>query len=500
LSSFILFASWLLVGGSAGAEGPDGDLSALIPPQVSDNVQYKVIQLYSPESPQRGQEPFTLMRDRDVIMVVKNPERWFGQLFTRSGKLDPRAKVSTDTPGFADIQKQRKEAEKAPEGSDEKKRAIAQEQFMRDFVWTQQVKRWLEQSCFLVVEGKRFTDLRPIVVGAFPTPQWSSDTEYDNVWYLRFHPEITEKNKSDWMDLLSGQGFKPRLVTVTLGQSNVVDQNIDEMPTSLAPSETKENWVQLQIASPLQMSSGIIVVGLMLAAFLLLATKTTILQDFGADDELWHVSLGRSQMAFWFLVILISYVFLWIVTGDYSTLTQSELVLFGISATTGLGALAMSGSPKADAPRASEVLSAEEITITNSSSFGQLITVSEQHVAAQRTKVEAETDAAKKAELHQELQRLERRLAELKKRQAYFRRSRLNRMALDLVQETDSPSLHRFQMIAWTVVLGLVFINSVYFKLTMPKFDATLLALMGISNGTYLGFKFQASAAKTTTN
>ncbi len=62
-------------------------------------------------------------------------------------------------------------------------------------------------------------------------------------------------------------------------------------------------------------------------------------------------------------------------------------------------------------------------------------------------------------------------------------------MALDLVQETDSPSLHRFQMIAWTLVLGLFFLNSVYFSLAMPQFDATMLGLMGISNGTYLGFK-----------
>ncbi len=44
-------------------------------------------------------------------------------------------------------------------------------------------------------------------------------------------------------------------------------------------------------------------------------------------------------------------------------------------------------------------------------------------------------------------------------------------------------------MLLWTVSLGLVFIVGVYQKLAMPEFDATLLALMGISSGVYLGFK-----------
>ena len=50
--------------------------------------------------------------------------------------------------------------------------------------------------------------------------------------------------------------------------------------------------------------------------------------------------------------------------------------------------------------------------------------------------------------------------------------------------------LHRLQMLVWTVILGIVFVLKVLSNLAMPEFDATLLALMGISSGTYLGFKF----------
>jgi len=59
----------------------------------------------------------------------------------------------------------------------------------------------------------------------------------------------------------------------------------------------------------------------------------------------------------------------------------------------------------------------------------------------------------------------------------------------DVLSDRDGISLHRFQMFVWTLVLGVIFIVSVYRSLEMPEFSATLLGLMGISSGTYLGFK-----------
>ena len=44
-------------------------------------------------------------------------------------------------------------------------------------------------------------------------------------------------------------------------------------------------------------------------------------------------------------------------------------------------------------------------------------------------------------------------------------------------------------MLVWTIVLGVFFITSVLGKLAMPEFDTTLLALTGISAGTFIGFK-----------
>jgi hypothetical protein len=60
----------------------------------------------------------------------------------------------------------------------------------------------------------------------------------------------------------------------------------------------------------------------------------------------------------------------------------------------------------------------------------------------------------------------------------------------DILSDADGISLHRFQMAIWTIVLGIIFAASVYNSLAMPQFSGTLLALMGISGGTYIGFKF----------
>ena len=60
----------------------------------------------------------------------------------------------------------------------------------------------------------------------------------------------------------------------------------------------------------------------------------------------------------------------------------------------------------------------------------------------------------------------------------------------DLFSDGDGISFHRFQIIVWTVVLGIVFVKVVHSDLAMPDFDATLLGLIGLSSGTYIGFKF----------
>lgn len=68
----------------------------------------------------------------------------------------------------------------------------------------------------------------------------------------------------------------------------------------------------------------------------------------------------------------------------------------------------------------------------------------------------------------------------------------------DLLTDATGVSLHRFQMFVWTLILGLIFIASVYKNNVMPEFSATLLGLMGLSSGTYLGFKIPENVSTDT--
>src|SRR4029450_6818542 len=77
-----------------------------------------------------------------------------------------------------------------------------------------------------------------------------------------------------------------------------------------------------------------------LIAFVSLARYTHIIRDPAAPrrpDGKRPYSLARGQMAFWFFLVIASYFFLWIVTGDMDTLNASVLALIGISAGTALG-------------------------------------------------------------------------------------------------------------------------------------------------------------------
>lgn len=110
--------------------------------------------------------------------------------------------------------------------------------------------------------------------------------------------------------------------------------------------------------------------------------------------------------------------------------------------------------------------------------------------------------------LEGELRSLEAKLPTLKEVSAAAKSQQyaVSKQRLTFIEELFSDgngwSLHRVQMGVWTLVLGFVFVSKVLENLAMPEFDVTLLALMGISSGTYLGFKIPelqpTASAKTT--
>jgi len=155
-------------------------------------------------------------------------------------------------------------------------------------------------------------------------------------------------------------------------------------------------------------------------AFFLLIKSDAALRDKKGGPY----SLGRSQMAFWGLLVVLAFVGVWLLTDTMERIPPQVLILLGISGATGLGSIMIGSTPKAG---------------------------------------------------------MESSLAPVPSRQPSFWR--------DICSGTEGLSIHRLQVVVWTLVLGAVFIRAVAQAISMPEFSQTLLVLMGISNGTYLGFK-----------
>ena len=66
-----------------------------------------------------------------------------------------------------------------------------------------------------------------------------------------------------------------------------------------------------------------------------------------------------------------------------------------------------------------------------------------------------------------------------------------------MLSDSNGVSFHRFQMLAWTIVLGIIFVGQVWKELAMPEFNDTLLSLLGISAGTYVGLKIPEDSARS---
>jgi hypothetical protein len=223
-----------------------------------------------------------------------------------------------------------------------------------------------------------------------------------------------------------------------------------------------------------------------------LARTTHIIREPGprpAGGKLRPYNLGRTQMAFWFFLVYASYVVIWLITDALDTITPSLLGLMGISAGTALSeAMIDSGKDAANASQRQD-LTAEKQTLE------QTIPDLQSQIDGLSAKATMTPDElTNRDSLNKQLQDLRTRLAQVNQQIQALNRPQSAGVSAgflrDILSDSSGYSFHRFQIFAWTIVLGVIFVSSVYNGLTMPEFSTTLLGLMGISSGTYIGFKF----------
>jgi hypothetical protein len=188
-------------------------------------------------------------------------------------------------------------------------------------------------------------------------------------------------------------------------------------------------------------------------------------------------------MLVWFVVVIGSFLYVYGITGEYNDLiTAQALILMGIGMVTALG------STTIDSTKLGAVKSKRRTLEAKKKSLETEITA----IPAQIAKLPS-TDAIRIVQLEGLRATKEEELVGVKKEHEEVAKIPKPRVTdnffLDLVKDVHGVSLHRFQMLVWTGVLAFVFGVGVYTNLAMPELDTTLLTLMGISSGTYLGFK-----------
>jgi len=301
--------------------------------------------------------------------------------------------------------------------------------------------------------------------------------------HLHYHLRITPQNKKVWIDLLGAPDgvYKPVALTVGLENQSPFDSVHDDT-----------NKVPLTVISPAYGVIAVVIVGLTLILLIWLARTTHIIREPGPrpiGGKLRPYNLGRTQMAFWFFLIYASYVVIWLITDALDTITPSLLGLMGISAGTALGeAMIDSGKDTAKSDTLQN-LTAEKQTLEQT-----IPDLQAQVNSIQSKETPAPEDIISRDNLNKQLQDYRTRLAQVNQQLSSLTPSESTRISAgflrDLLSDGSGYSFHRFQIFAWTLILGVIFISSVYNQLTMPEFSATLLGLMGISSGTYIGFKF----------
>jgi hypothetical protein len=324
-------------------------------------------------------------------------------------------------------------------------------------------------------------------------------------------------SRADWDPVLRTPGISPKMdlaVGIYDGNRNTAHVMAPTVGANMADPQLEFHLRRIAW-------DGWTVVGLILLigaiiGFLYLLLRSGIVRDTTCavrEDGLPPLSLGRCQMAFWFFLVICAFYFLWLITGrgDTDTVNSTILILIGISAGTGLGSAILSkneaetdaAKQQAEADAAGGVAPAVVAPAPNPTPPPPTPTPLEpKEIVVYPDKIKAAKAALAQAKEAKNIDQVTAQTIEVtkwKRALKHWRARNRGQLLKDLLSEEDASAgqgrvitFHRFQIVGWTLILGVVFVSEVLSKLAMPVFDATLLTLMGISSGTYLGFKVSA--------
>ncbi|MFI5015967.1 MAG: hypothetical protein ACHQAY_26835 [Hyphomicrobiales bacterium] len=311
------------------------------------------------------------------------------------------------------------------------------------------------------------------------------DTRYlANLKALVFHLVRSSDNASAWEPLLASPTFQPRTATLGLWLEKPA-AGTSPLPPLIAGENGAPAAFKL-VLIPGYWWLGAIVVLLVAAVVGCAALKTNLLKDsllpqLAPKEQ--PFSLGRSQMAFWFVLIFAVYIFLYFLMWDYNTITNQSLILMGLSGATAIFAVAIDASKDTPIGAANEKLRAIDLN-----TYSDVVKLDAE--IAQRQAALKDTPAADNATILRLQTEITDRLNKKRTCHEITRPYVSEGWYRDLTTDINGPALHRLQILVWTVTLGGVFLIQTFHTVSMPQFSDTLLALMGVTSAGYLGFKY----------
>ena len=266
---------------------------------------------------------------------------------------------------------------------------------------------------------------------------------------LSFFLRATGASREFWTAQFGRPDFDQRPMRVTVGIE-------DQAPL---PSDKTLNLIVLP---PWWLLFWLVLFIVLVIGFFKIARNSTILRDPVLDpatpNALGAYSLAKVQGASWFFIITASYLLIGIVTGDFSnSINSTALILLGIGAGTVVGSAAIDASK------------IEQRKTDLATEKGNLTAAAANSPAAQNAQAKIDALSGKSVNFLQ-----------------------------DILSDGNGVNFHRFQLAAWTLVLSIIFIKEVYVDLAMPTFNQTLMGLIGLSAGTYLGLKIPEPTKPTT--
>jgi hypothetical protein len=191
-----------------------------------------------------------------------------------------------------------------------------------------------------------------------------------------------------------------------------------------------------------------------------IADKSMIKANGKKNSPKTYFSFSKTQFAFWTLIVLISFIYIWAMTGDLNSINATGLILLGItSATIGLGNLI-------DVSDLNKAVQADKANQNNKTSVS--------NDKANPSNKSASNDNVKNL--------FSNRIPDPEKGES-------RHFLLDILSDKDGISMHRLQALVFNFVFGLAFLLSVWRDYTMPVFSDIQLVLLGLSSGTYACIK-----------